>query len=408
MYPFSSFSHSSVRILQDFRFFSTSHPIEPSAQGTETQKVPFKKSNKKKDTLHLPSLEGKLPYIQRVKLVELSSHGKGKGHKRVPLVRAPLRPQSDGASSVPFDQSPLFSSLLLHPEKKGEFFSPLFSPVKLRKKGKKKEGEGFLEERVHEKMMSSSAYAKALTHFHHSMEEISMEKESLSPASDSLFVHPVPHVHGGKGDLHPSSYGNTLVFSENTIVLDEEKTQADLLRAAPVFQAFLRTPQKILLYSATHQISYSLGFWAACQWNQSFLAGKWIGGSLTNWTHIVESKKRAAHFQTILQSSIHTQEEGQTPFEDSFSQKRKTGFFQSYKVGPTKPDLLFVFEGSSSLTALKEAHTYGIPTMGFSSGKISSRWLTYPISCNEEDPSVLAFFFFLLATCTGEAKKMFE
>lgn len=302
---------------------------------------------------------------------------------------------------------------------------PLHSllPVKPSKKWKKKGSEQTPEEvsKSFGEVVDTTAYAQSIGQFQalrSSFEQTLHTKESHLERTSSKsqgvgnFSFPLPHVHEstqGMLSLHPSSYGNILFSNEGQIVFDEKKTQADLRRAAPIFQSFLQNPQKVLFYSATQQISYSLALWAAMHWNQSLLAGKWIGGSLTNWAHIVESKKRAAQLQSLVEygkekSEYSSSSSPHSSHQDKyFSHTRKTGFYQSYRVGPTKPDLLFVFEASASSTALKEARTHGIPTMGFSCGKISSKLLTYPISCTEENQSLLSLYLFFLASFSSSS-----
>ena len=365
-------------------------------------KTSEKETKKKKDYAKLPLVKG-----QKILSLEES-----------PLYNAFLDTSLDGSSNSANSAQDDSSLFPLH----------TLIPVKPSKKWKKKGGNEPIAEENSQPLSESvdtTAYGQSIAQFQalrfsfdkaFDREKVKSQKtsEKFQKTGEFTvpFTFPFPHVNGrtkGALSLHPSSYGNTLFLNTDQIVFDEKKTQADLRRAAPIFQSFLQTPQKILFYSATQQVSYSLALWAAVHWNQSLLAGKWIGGSLTNWGHIVESKKRSAQLQALVEYGKENQSSSSSSNQDKyFSHTRKTGFYQSYRVGPTKPDLLFVFEASSSLTALKEAQAHGIPTMGFSSGKISSKFLTYPISCTEENQSLLSLYLFFLSSFSSSSSSSFS
>ena len=191
--------------------------------------------------------------------------------------------------------------------------------------------------------------------------------------------HPsvAPHLFGAKGAVE---------------LFNLEKT-AESLEAAKTFVAKLAVEGKTILLVSGKAEARDLLRGAAEKMGQPYVAGRWIGGTLTNFSEIkrrVERLERLSDERERGELGKFTKLE-RLRIDREIEELERV--FGGLKNMPRTPDALFVIDSRREHIAVSEARKLKIPVIALMNSDCDASLIAYPIPAN--DASVRSIEFFL-------------
>ena len=189
---------------------------------------------------------------------------------------------------------------------------------------------------------------------------------------------------------HPST--STFIFGSKggSEIFDLEQTAA-CLEAALQFVASLAQARKTILFVGGKAEARESLKRAAERINQPYVAGRWIGGSLTNFTEI---KKRLSRLQEIS-NMIETGEIAKFTKRERLLIDREAAdlelMFGGLRGVTRTPDALFVVDSKQEAGAVAEAKQLGIPVIALLNSDCNKADITYPIPANDASTHVITY-----------------
>ncbi|MFA6050574.1 MAG: 30S ribosomal protein S2 [Candidatus Paceibacterota bacterium] len=190
---------------------------------------------------------------------------------------------------------------------------------------------------------------------------------------------------------HPS-FKSYIVGTKNmTEVIDLEKT-SELLKKAEEFAMGLGKAKKTILFAASKSEAKAIVRKYAEEINMPFVAGRWIGGVLTNFTEI---KKRIARLDDLTTK----REKGELL---KYTKKERlmfdreidnlTDMFAGLKGLTKTPDAVFVIDSKKENIAVAEAKKTNVPVIALASSDCDLRDSLYPIPANDAAKASIEYF----------------
>lgn len=200
---------------------------------------------------------------------------------------------------------------------------------------------------------------------------------------------------------HPS-FKTYIVGTKNmTEVIDLEKTE-EALKKAEAFVAELAKNKKTILFAASKSEAKDSVRRHAEAINMPFVAGRWIGGILTNFGEI---KKRVARLDDL----ISKREKGELM---KYTKKERlmfdreidnlTEMFSGLKGLVKAPDAVFIIDPKKESIAVAEASKTKVPVIALASSDCNLNDATYPIPANDAAKASIEYF---VARITNAYKK---
>lgn len=188
---------------------------------------------------------------------------------------------------------------------------------------------------------------------------------------------------------HPSVVRYLFGAKGGVEIFDLEKTAAQLDKAVTFVKALAAERKTMLFVSGKAEARESLKR-AAERLNQPYAAGRWIGGSLTNFSEI---KKRLAK----LQEYGDMKEKGDlgkfTKRERLLLEREATDLelmFGGLKGMAKLPDALFVIDPKAQAGAVAEANQLNIPIVALLNTDCDATKVAYPIPGNDASAASVA------------------
>ena len=187
---------------------------------------------------------------------------------------------------------------------------------------------------------------------------------------------------------HPSVASFIFGQKGGTELFDLEKTAA-CFESAMQFIAALAAERKVVLFVGGKAEARGPLKRAAERLNQPYSAGRWIGGSLTNFSEIKRRLNRLAELTSM-------REKGElakfTKLERLMIDREITDLENMFGGlrGMTKlPDALVVVDARHEAIAVAEAKKLGIPVVALLNSDCDARGIAYPIPGNDASlPSI--------------------
>lgn len=179
---------------------------------------------------------------------------------------------------------------------------------------------------------------------------------------------------------HPTASRYLFGTKDRTDIFDLEETSACLEAAC----TFVRTlaGKHVLFVGGKHEVAEILKA-AALKAGASYVAGRWIGGTLTNFKNI---RKRIDRLQKLMDERERGELEKYTKKERLLIDReidellaRFGGLVQLIEP----PSALFIVDTRHENTAVREARQLGIPVIGLSSSDCDFSLVQYPIPAND-------------------------
>ncbi len=189
---------------------------------------------------------------------------------------------------------------------------------------------------------------------------------------------------------HPSVAPFIFGSKGGTELFDLEKT-AVCLETALAFVKGLAGDRKTILFVGGKAEARGVLKRVAERLNQPYSAGRWIGGSLTNFSEIKRRLNRLSELTTM-------REKGElakfTKLERLLIDREITeldDMFGGLKGLTKLPDALVIVDPKHESIAVAEAHKLGIPVVSLLNSDCDSRNIAYPIPANDASIESITF-----------------
>ena len=204
-----------------------------------------------------------------------------------------------------------------------------------------------------------------------------------------------------KARRHPTATPYLFGTKDRTDIFDLEET-GKRLDAAVAFVASLATSGKQVLFVGGKNEVLSIVRTGAEAVGQPFVAGRWIGGTLTNFKNI---RKRIDRLEKLIDEREKGELEKYTKKERLLIDREideLTGRFGGLVKMTDLPAALFIVDTRHEDTAVREASQLKIPVIGLASSDCDFSLIKYPIPGN--DTSVRSVRFVVEAIAEGYAE----
>lgn len=195
-----------------------------------------------------------------------------------------------------------------------------------------------------------------------------------------------------KSRRHPSANPYIFGVKNNVEIFDLEKTK-ELLEAAKAFVSTLAAEGKQILFVTGKNEALGVIRTTALALNMPYVAGRWIGGTLTNFPEI---KKRIARYEELLQD----REKGELAKKYTKKEQVLIGreidslgaAFGGLTTMKDLPAALFVVDTKREHIAVAEAKKRSIPIIALMNSDCDGADATYPILANDGTVASISFF----------------
>ncbi len=212
-----------------------------------------------------------------------------------------------------------------------------------------------------------------------------------------------------KSRRHPSAKPFIFGVKNKIEIFDLEKT-SDALNTALAFVESLGTANgKILFVSGKNEAKDAITKTAESI-NQPYVAGRFIGGSLTNFSEI---RKRVEKLEKLVSEKEKGELTKYTKKErlliDRDIEKLHTFFF-GLSVMKNLPQAVFVVDSKKESIAVKEAQKMGIPVVALCGTDCNLNEVEFPIPANDSSKLSIEFFLKKIVESykAGQLKKVEE
>lgn len=199
------------------------------------------------------------------------------------------------------------------------------------------------------------------------------------------------HFGYSRSRRHPSAKKFIFGTKNGIEIMDLEKTSVELTSALE-FVKTLAKGGKQILFVGTKSESKKLVEDGAVSIDMPFVAERWVGGVLTNFSEI---KKRVA----LLEDLRSKKEKGElamyTKKERSLIDKdieRLERNFAGIVTMKSMPAALFIVDPRKESIAVKEAQFLSIPIIGLASSDCNIKEIEFPIPGNDSSVASVSFF----------------
>lgn len=212
------------------------------------------------------------------------------------------------------------------------------------------------------------------------------------------------HYGYSKATRHPSAEKHIYGTKDGMEIIDLEST-ASQLSAAKEFVSKLAAGKKQILFVSSKPEAREAIAEAAESVDQPYIAGRWIGGTLTNIEQMKKRIKKLADLKTKRdkgQLEKYTKKEQLLISREISDLERRFGGI-SDMAG--YPGALFVIDPKAESIAIKEAIKVGIPVVALLNTDCSSDDVDYPIYGNDASRNSIKLFVNEIAAAIEEGAK---
>ena len=209
-----------------------------------------------------------------------------------------------------------------------------------------------------------------------------------NPIIDKLFGAGA-HFGYAPSRRHPSTAGYIFGVKGGVELFDLEKT-ANLLEAAKDFVKQLASEKKTILFIGGKAEAREAVLRAAEKLGQPYCNGRWIGGSLTNFSEI---KKRLNRLEELSGMREKGELAKFTKLERLLIDREITDLetmFGGLRGMGRLPDAVFIADPRKESIALAEAIQLNIPIISLLNSDCAAQGISYPIPANDASRETLA------------------
>lgn len=204
---------------------------------------------------------------------------------------------------------------------------------------------------------------------------------------------------------HPSMKPFILGAKARVEIVDLAKTEEQLAKAKSVIQALAKDGKTVLFVGGKAEISTMVRD-AAQRINQPYVAGRWLGGTISNF---VEIKKRIDRLADLLAkkesgelAKLYTKlERVRIDREIEKLTTRLSGITELSK----RPDAMVIVDTKYEAHAVKEAKDGRIPVIALMGSDCNLKDATYPIIANDASRETVSYVLAELTAAFEEGRK---
>ncbi|HUC89800.1 MAG TPA: 30S ribosomal protein S2 [Patescibacteria group bacterium] len=167
-------------------------------------------------------------------------------------------------------------------------------------------------------------------------------------------------------------------------IIDLTKTVVGLEKALD-FVAQTVSEGKQVLFVATKRQAQDIVRQLAEDVKQPFVTERWLGGMLTNWPTISGRVKHLQDLETKMDSgelaNKYSKLEVQRFQEEIDAMNILYGGIKNLS---SRPGVVFIFDITSDVNAVKEARKLGLPIVALVDTNADPSLVTYPVPCNDD------------------------
>ncbi len=212
------------------------------------------------------------------------------------------------------------------------------------------------------------------------------------------------HFGYSRARRHPSAAPFLFATRDQTDFFNLEET-AKLLEAAKEFVASVATSGGQLLMVSGKNESLSIVKAAAERIGAPYCAGRWIGGTLTNFKNIRKRIDRLEKLEAEKESGVldkYTKKERLLLDREMEGLRARFGGLVSMQK---EPAAMFVVDTRHEDTAVREAKQLGIPVVGLSSSDCDFSMVKFPIPANDTSVKSVRLIVDAIAESYQDGKK---
>ena len=194
-----------------------------------------------------------------------------------------------------------------------------------------------------------------------------------------------------KSRRHPSMRPFLVGTKGRQEIFDLVKT-AEQLEAAKVVMAALAKEGKTVLFVGGKVEIAALVKSAAEDINAPYVAARWLGGTISNWSEIKKRVDRLAELRDMAAAGTLAKQHTKLELvKIEREKKRLEERLDGITTLTKKPDALLVVDTKHEKHAVKEANDAGIPILAVMSSDCDLREAAYPIVANDTSRETVKF-----------------
>jgi small subunit ribosomal protein S2 len=198
------------------------------------------------------------------------------------------------------------------------------------------------------------------------------------------------HFGFNKSRRHPST-SNFIFGSKNKVdIFDLEKTDQNLQKALEYVSSLASTNSTILFIGGKHEAQRAIKSAAEIA-GLPYVAGRWIGGTLTNFGEI---RKRVDTMLSLMSQKSKGELEKYTKKERLLIDRdieKLEKMFWGIKDMSTLPKAVFIVDPRFESSAMNEAKSLNIPVIALCSSDNNINSIDYPIVANDSSANSIIF-----------------
>ena len=213
------------------------------------------------------------------------------------------------------------------------------------------------------------------------------------------------HFGVARSRRHPSTKNYIFGVKNKTEIFDLEKSEIALVAALEFIKKIAASGKKVLFVTGKSEAKETLRQ-AAQKIGQPFVAGRWIGGTLTNFKEI---RKRIDKFESRQaekekgELAKYTKKERLLIDREIAKLEVMFGGIVSMK---DKPGAMVVIDPKKEAIAVEEARQTGVPVVALASSDCDLSLVNYPVPGNDVAKASIEFFLTQVAKAFGESVAM--
>ncbi|MEK7132818.1 MAG: 30S ribosomal protein S2 [Patescibacteria group bacterium] len=203
---------------------------------------------------------------------------------------------------------------------------------------------------------------------------------------------------------HPTAEPFIFATKDRSDIFDLEETNKRL-EAAGTFASIISKSGKHLLFVGGKNEAQGIVKETAVRAGSPYVAGRWIGGTLTNFKNI---RKRIDRLEKLMKEREDGTLEKYTKKERLLIDREITELLQRFGGLVSMTDLpaaMIVVDTRRENTAVREANQLGIPVIGLSSSDCDFSLIQYPIPANDTSVRSIRYLMDAVAEAYLEGKK---
>lgn len=229
--------------------------------------------------------------------------------------------------------------------------------------------------------------------------------ETNNKESIDLMYTAGAHYGVPKARRHPTTGAYVFGQKQKIDIFDLEKTDA-MLEVAKDFARTLGQKRKTLLFVGGKPESQRYVKAEALRVGAPYSIGRWIGGTLTNFSEI---RKRIIRLEKLTADRASGALAKHTKLErlliDRDIEKLETMYAGLIVLGDKIPDALFIVDSKREMIAVREAKTKNLPVIALANSDCDLSLIDYPIPANDAASKSISYFVSEIATAYEEGLK---